>query len=160
MPIASDLMSTHVQVVEPQETLQRAAQLMRELDVGSLPVCTGRRLVGMVTDRDIAVRGVAAGLAPGHGCVSDVMSPRAACCTVDQDALELMRMMGDYQLRRLPVVNADRELVGIVSLGDLALSESSSIGQTVRRISELGSANDADRTAPADDVPRRPSEYR
>src|SRR5689334_16175101 len=106
-------MTTSVEVVGPEETLQRAAQLMLELDVGALPVCNGRLLLGMVTDRDIAVRGVAAGLAPTAGCVSDVMTLETRWCTADQDVDEVMKTMGEAQVRRLPVVDAGNRLVGI-----------------------------------------------
>jgi len=136
MPTVSDIMTTSVQVVGPEETLQRAAQLMLDLDVGALPVCNGKQLLGMVTDRDITVRGVAAGLAPNEGCVSDVMTADAQWCSEDQDTEEVMRLMGEAQVRRMPVINLDKELVGIVSLGDLALRQGGHIDETVRQISE------------------------
>lgn len=155
MATASELMSTDVQVTEPQDSLQRAAQLMQELDVGSLPVCAGRRLVGMISDRDIAVRGVAAGIAPAQGCVGDVMSKHAVWCTLDQDAGEIMRIMSEQQVRRLPVLNEDHELVGIVSLHDLALRRRGHVDRTVREISPPGIA-----AVDPNPVPRRPTEYR
>ena len=131
----AEIMSTDVQVVGPQETLQRAAQLMDQLNVGSLPVCDGRRLLGMVTDRDITVRGTAAGCAPDQACVSDVMSADTAWCTDDQDVQEVLRTMGEAQVRRLPVLNVDRELVGIVSLGDIATKDPAPVDEAVREIS-------------------------
>lgn len=131
----SEIMTTDVQMVGPQESLQHAAQLMDQLNVGALPVCDGRRLLGMVTDRDITVRGTAAGLAPGEGCVSDVMTVGTEWCTEDQDTEEVMRVMGEAQVRRLPVINAEREVVGIVSLGDLATKQPGHIDDTVREIS-------------------------
>lgn len=139
MPTIAEIMTTDVQVIEPEETLQRAAQIMQDLDVGALPVCNGRRLLGMVTDRDITVRGVAAGLTPTQGCVSDVMTPDAESCSAEQDTREVMLQMGEMQLRRMPVVNNDNELIGIVSLGDLALRQEGHIDRTVREISEPGS---------------------
>jgi len=135
MPIVNEIMSTEVRVIEPGATLRRAAQLMQELDVGALPVCRDNKLLGMVTDRDIAIRGVAAGLGPDSACVCDVMTQDLQFCTEDQDTEEVMRMMGDAQVRRLPVVNMDKELVGIVSLGDLALRQVGPIDQAVREIS-------------------------
>lgn len=132
------IMSRDVQVIEPQESLRRAASLMGELNVGALPVCDGERLMGMLTDRDITVRGVAEGLNPDDACVSDVMTPGVEFCTEDQDAEEVMRLMGDRQVRRLPVVDADKNLVGIVSLGDMALRQPGHIDDTVRQISEPG----------------------
>jgi CBS domain-containing protein len=131
----ADIMSTDVTTIQPQESLRRAAQCMQELDVGALPVCDGERLLGMVTDRDIAMRGVADGLNPDQACVSDIMTPEVTCCTADQDSDEAKRLMGDHQIRRLPVVDADRRLVGIVSLGDLAVRESGHIDRAVREIS-------------------------
>lgn len=139
MPQVADIMSTRVQVVEPQQSLRAAAQLMKQFDVGSLPVCDGKRLLGMVTDRDLALRAVAEGLAPDSACVSDVMTPDVEYCTEDQDTQDVMRQMGDKQLRRLPVVDADHRLVGIVSLGDLATRQRADIDATVRAISEPGS---------------------
>jgi CBS domain-containing protein len=138
MTQVADIMSTDVTVVEPQQSLRVAAQLMKQLDVGSLPVCNGKRLLGMLTDRDIAVRAVAEGLAPESTCVSDVMTPDVEYCTDDQDTEEVMRQMGDKQLRRLPVIDADRQLVGIVSLGDMATRQRGSVDDTVREISEPG----------------------
>lgn len=131
----SEIMTTDVQMIGPQETLQHAAQMMDQLNVGALPVCDGRRLLGMVTDRDITVRGTAAGLAPGDACVSDVMTGGTEWCTEDQDTEEVMRVMGEAQVRRLPVINANREVVGIVSLGDLATKQPGHIDRTVREIS-------------------------
>jgi CBS domain-containing protein len=138
MPNVSEIMSIDVQVIQPQETLRHAAQLMQDLDVGALPVCQGKLLLGMVTDRDIAVRGVAAGLKPDEGCVSDVMTQNAQWCTADQDTEEVLRQMGQAQVRRLPVINTDKELVGIVSIGDLALRQPGSVDDAVRDISEPG----------------------
>ncbi len=136
MPTVNEIMSTDVQVIEPEATLRRAAQLMQQLDVGALPVCRGTKLLGMVTDRDITIRGVAAGLAPDSACVADVMTESLQFCTEDQDTEEVMRTMGEAQVRRLPVVNMNKELVGIVSLGDLALRQSGHIDEAVRQISE------------------------
>lgn len=131
----ADIMSTDLCTVEPQESLRRAAQLMQEHDIGALPVCQDRQLLGMLTDRDIAVRAVADGLDAESTCVSDVMSGDVQCCTEDQDTVEAMRLMGDRQLRRLPVLDADRQLVGIVALADLATRQDRHIDQTVREIS-------------------------
>jgi CBS domain-containing protein len=131
----SQIMTTDVQVVGPEESLQRAAQLMDQLNVGSLPVCADRRLVGMVTDRDITVRGTAAGCAPDQACVSDVMTEGTEWCTDDQDVQEVLRLMGEAQVRRLPVVNVKRELVGIVSLGDIATKDPAPVDDAVREIS-------------------------
>lgn len=120
MPQVSRLMTTDVHAIGPEESLQRAAQMMDRLNVACLPVCSGKRLLGMVTDRDITVRGTAAGLAPTAGCVSDVMSHGIAYCTEDQDSEHVMRLMADVQAQHLPVINLNRELVGMVTLDTLA----------------------------------------
>jgi CBS domain-containing protein len=121
MQIVSDVMTRNVMFVSPQESLLRAAQMMDELNVGSLPVCDGERLVGMVTDRDITVRGTAAGKAPRDAHVDEVMSADVRWCFEDQALDEVMQQMADTQIRRVPVVSHDEShrLVGIVALGDL-----------------------------------------
>ena len=136
MPIVNEVMTTDVQVIAPEATLREAAQMMLNLDVGALPVCQGSKLLGMVTDRDITVRGVAAGLSPDVACVADVMTKNLEFCTEDQDTEEVMHTMGYAQVRRLPVVNMDGGLVGIVSLGDMARRQPGPVDQTVRDISE------------------------
>jgi CBS domain-containing protein len=115
-------MSREARVVAPGDSLQRAAQLMGELDVGALPVCDGERLVGMVTDRDITVRGLAAGKAPQAAHVDEVMSLDVRWCFEDQPVDEVMTQMADGQVRRIAVISHDeaRRLVGMVSLGDIA----------------------------------------
>lgn len=134
----ADIMSTDVRTIQPQESLRRAAQCMQELDVGALPVCDGERLLGMLTDRDIVVRAIADGLDPDQACVSDVMSPDLEYCTADQDSEDAKRLMGARQLRRLPVIDTNRKLVGIVSLGDLAVRDTGHIDDALRDISEPG----------------------
>lgn len=114
----SQFMTRNVQIVSPDDTLERAARLMGEIDAGVLPVGEHERLVGMITDRDIAVRGVARGCGP-EARVRDVMSPEVKYCRDDAEVDEVLRNMADIQVRRLPVVDADKRLVGIVSLGDL-----------------------------------------
>jgi len=141
MPNVTEIMTTDVQVIAPEESLQRAAQMMDQLNVGSLPVCDGRQLLGMVTDRDITVRGTAAGMAPKSACVSDVMTRGTEWCTEDQDIEEVLQLMGEAQVRRLPVINGDKQLVGIVSLGDLATRQSGHIDRAVREISEPSEAD-------------------
>ena len=136
MPLVNEIMSTEVQIIAPGATLQAAAQMMLDLDVGALPVCEGTRLLGMVTDRDITVRGVAAGLSPATALVSEVMTESLEFCTEDQDTEDVMRTMGYAQVRRLPVVNMDNELIGIVSLADMARRQPGPVDQAVREISE------------------------
>lgn len=124
-----------MQVVRPDESLQRAAQVMDELNVGSLPVCDRSGLVGMITDRDITVRATAAGL-PAHTQISDVMTDHARWCTGEQSVQEAMQQMADVQIRRLPVVDSEHQVVGIVSLGDLAMRHQGHVAAALRRISD------------------------
>lgn len=132
----SDVMTRDVMSVSPQETIRRAAQMMDELNVGALPVCDGQKLVGMVTDRDITVRAVAAGQSPDAAHVEDVMSGSVQWCFDDQTVDEVMQQMGDTQIRRVPVVDHDtKELIGIVSLGDLATKHSAQVDRTLEEIS-------------------------
>ena len=130
-------MTRDVQVVAPGDTLRRAAKLMDELNVGVLPVCDGRRLVGMVTDRDITVRGTSAGLAPDEAKVCEVMSEGARYCYEDEPVMEATNLMQRLQIRRLPVVDRDNTLVGIVALGDLATDakNTQAVEDTLERIS-------------------------
>lgn len=122
MTRAAQVMSSPAVPIGPQESLRRAAALMRELDVGALPVCHAGCLLGMVTDRDIATRGVALGLTPDGGCVSDVMVSQAAVsCRAGDDVATLLQRMAEHRLRRLPVLDEDDRLVGMVALADLVL---------------------------------------
>ena len=131
-------MTSDVRVVNPTQTIREAARLMAELDAGSLPVGKGDRLVGMITDRDIAIRAVAEGLPPDTK-VDEIMSHEVLYCFDDQDLEEVARNMGDVKVRRLPVLNRSKRLVGIVSLGDLARNEQEkTTGQAVSDISRPG----------------------
>ena len=115
-----DSMTRDVCIAAPSQSVLEAARMMAELDVGALPVGENDRLVGMITDRDIVVRGVAAGRGPDT-LVRDVMSSQVQYCFEDQSIEEVTANMGDIQVRRLPVVNRDKRLVGIISLGDIAM---------------------------------------
>ena len=118
-----EVMTHGVEVVRPDATLQEAAQKMKSLDVGPVPVCDGERLVGMLTDRDITIRATAEGRDPKTTCVRDVMTPDIHYVYEDQDVQEAASLMQQQQIRRLLVLNRDKRLVGIVSLGDLATRE-------------------------------------
>lgn len=118
-----DVMTRGVEVAAPDTTLQQAALTMRSLDIGPLPVCDGKRLVGMVTDRDITVRATAAGRDPRSTMVSEVMTPISIYCFAEQDIRHAAWLMSQYQIRRLPVLDQSKRLVGIVSLGDLAVRD-------------------------------------
>jgi CBS domain-containing protein len=116
-----DIMTQGAEVVHSDAAAVEAATKMRDLDVGSLPVCDGERLDGMVTDRDIAIRLVAAGLDPSTTKVSDIMTPGATYCFDDQTVEEASAVMEAQQIRRLPILNREKQLIGILSLGDLAV---------------------------------------
>lgn len=115
-----DVMSRDVRIVGPEASVQEAAALMREMDCGFLPVGENDRLIGTVTDRDIAVRAVADGRDPTSFPVREAMSSRIAYCFEDQDTCEAADIMCSKQIRRLPVLNRSKRLVGVVSLADLA----------------------------------------
>jgi len=120
MTKVSDVMTRGVRVLSPKDTLQFAAQAMDELSIGSLPVCDGEKLRGMVTDRDLAIRGMARGLGDGAS-LEQVMSPDVQWCYEHQSVEEAAQLMCDARVRRLPVVDMEKRLVGILSLGDLAV---------------------------------------
>ena len=133
-----DAMSRDVQVASPQQSIRDAARMMAKIDAGVLPVGENDRLVGVITDRDIAIRAVAEGKAPTTK-VGDVMSHEVLYCFDDQDLEDIAQNMAEMKVRRLPVVNRDKRLVGIISIGDLALREDArTTGQTVSEISEPG----------------------
>jgi CBS domain-containing protein len=133
-----DVMTLDVEVVHPEASLWEAAQRMAALDVGPLPVCTGDQLVGMLTDRDITVRATAEGRDPKTTRVYEVMTPDVVYAFEDQDVSEAARLMSKHQIRRLVVLNRDKQLVGIVSLGDLAVysGDVQQAGQALEGISE------------------------
>lgn len=121
----SECMSRDVQVVKPDQPIQEAAQFMLKSDAGSMPVCDGDRLVGMVTDRDIAVRAIAEGRGPDTP-VREAMTDHIDYCYDDDEIEDVAVRMSDLQVRRFPVIGrSDNKLVGIVSLGDLTRSEES-----------------------------------
>jgi CBS domain-containing protein len=116
-----DVMTAEVEVISPEASISEAAETMSHLDIGPLPVCEGERLVGMLTDRDITVRAVAAGRDPRTTPVRDVMTPDVVYGFEDQDVEDAARLMEQYQIRHLPVLNRSQQLVGMVALGDLAV---------------------------------------
>lgn len=115
-------MSTDVRLASPRESIRDAARKMKEIDTGVLPVGENDRLVGMITDRDIAVRAVAEGMGP-DATVGDVMSREVLYCYDDEGLDDVARQMRELQIRRMPVLNRDKRLVGIISLGDLVLTD-------------------------------------
>jgi CBS domain-containing protein len=131
-------MTRDVRLVRPDQTIREAAQLMAEIDAGAIPVTDNDRLVGMITDRDIAVRAVAQGKPP-EAMIRDVMSPGILYCFDDQELDEVATNMGKNQVRRLPVIDHDKRLVGILSLGDLASKEDAgAVGRAVSQVSQQG----------------------
>lgn len=132
-----DVMTPHAKFISPDTTLVAAAIIMRDLNVGSLPVCEENSVVGIVTDRDLTIRGLAGFHNPGITPVRAVMSDDVACVFAGQDAEEAARIMEMKQVRRLPVLNQENELVGIVSLGDLAaFTDVQLMGEALQMISE------------------------
>jgi CBS domain-containing protein len=115
-----DIMTHDVHCVPPETSLRHAAQKMKSWDVGALPICQNDKLVGVITDRDIAIRAVAEGQDPDSARVSDAMTPGLIYCYEDEDITEAAKLMEKKQIRRLPILNRNKRLVGIVSLGDLA----------------------------------------
>ena len=133
-----EIMTRNVEVVDPHANLQTAAQKMKDLDVGSLPVCDGERLLGMITDRDITIRATADGKNPTETAVGDTMSSGVTYCFEDQPISEAAQVMEEKQIRRLPILNRQKRLVGIVSLGDLAVDGGNKMvaGEAITQISQ------------------------
>jgi CBS domain-containing protein len=131
-----EVMSRDVKIASPEDTLQHAAELMVDIDAGVLPVGENDRLVGMLTDRDITIRAVAKGKAPDRTKVRDVMSPEIKYIYEDESLEDAAENMGKLQIRRLPVLNREKRLVGIVSLGDLALKKKAKAGDALKGISQ------------------------
>ncbi|MCB0392003.1 MAG: CBS domain-containing protein [Bdellovibrionales bacterium] len=117
---AKDVMTTNVKVTSPNEKLHKIAKIMDEEAVGSLPVAENDRIIGMVTDRDIAIKGFSN---LNSGTVRDVMTHEVYYCYEDQDLKDVVESMGKFQVRRMPVLNKSKRLVGIISLSDLTKSE-------------------------------------
>ena len=135
-----DVMTRQVETVAPDASLQEAAQAMEAMGVGSMPVCDGRRLVGTLTDRDIVVRGVATGRSPVDMMVRECMTRDIAWAYEEEDAEEVLARMRTLQVRRLAVLDRQKNLVGIVSLGDIATEPRAAdlreVGEAIAEISE------------------------
>lgn len=137
-----DCMTLDVRVVSPEQTIREAAKLMADLDLGVLPVGDADRLVGMITDRDIAVRAVCEGKSPDTP-IREVMSREVRYCFEDESIDHVARNMGELQVRRLPVMSREKRLVGIVTLGDLSRSRDNrdEVGEALGEISRSGGAH-------------------
>ncbi|MET0690693.1 MAG: CBS domain-containing protein [Candidatus Binatia bacterium] len=131
-------MTRNVEVVNGNASLKEAATKMKKLDVGLIPVCDGDRLKGLLTDRDITIRATADGRDPSKTKVNEVMSTDIAYCLEDQAVDEAVILMEARQIRRLPILNQDKQLVGIVSLADIAVhvGDRDLTGETLEEISE------------------------
>jgi CBS domain-containing protein len=133
-----DIMTTAVVVMPPDSGLGAIARKMRDEDIGSVPIAENDRLVGMVTDRDIVIRALADGADMNALSARSVMSPQVLYCRDDQTVDEVLTNMGDQQVRRLPVVDRDKRLVGMVSLGDLSRAKAKKAGDALKDISQPG----------------------
>ena len=136
-----EAMTGDVCLVDPDRSIREAARMMADQDIGALPVGENDRLVGMITDRDLAVRALAQGLGPDTK-IRDVMSPEVMYCFDDEDLDDAVHNMGDIKVRRLPVLNRNKRLVGILSISDVAHREDASkTGQAIADISAPGGAH-------------------
>ncbi len=134
----SEVMTRGAECTRPGATLQEAAERMRSLNVGALPVCDNDRLVGVITDRDITVRATGKGDNPMVATVGTAMTPKVVTCFEDQNVEDAARLMEENQSRRLAVLNRAKRLVGIVSLGDLAVKagDDELSGEALEQVSE------------------------
>lgn len=143
----ADVMTRGVRTLSPHDSVISAAQAMEEMDVGVIPVCDGDHLVGMITDRDIVLRAVAHNCANEQTTLGHVMTAEPCWCYEDQSVDDVIEAMRGAQLRRMPVVDRSQQLVGIISLGDLAVkADEAKAGEALEQISEPA--------APARQAPR------
>lgn len=134
-----EVMASVVRSVRPADPLYRAARMMQEFDVGCVLVCDGRTVSGIVTDRDLVIRGLAGHAAPAGMVVADVMTPEPVCCSVDDTVRQAAAIMASHQVRRLPVLDFEQRLCGIVSIGDICTHAPSDMGgDLIGKISESG----------------------
>jgi CBS domain-containing protein len=133
-----EIMTRDVEVIQPDATIQEAAQKMKDLDVGAIPVCDGRRLKGMITDRDITIRATAMGADPSSTRVKETMTSEIYYCFENTSIDDAAILMMEKQIRRLPVINDDKDLIGIVSLGDISVDveDDEFSGATLEEISK------------------------
>jgi len=137
-----EIMSDNVEVIHPDDTLQTAAEKMRDRDIGFLPVCDGDRLIGVLTDRDLITRALADGLESKAILGRDLVTSPAIYCFDDQSVEEAAKLMHDNQIRRLVVLSRDKQMVGVISLGDLAMTASDKLtGDVLQSVSEPVSAS-------------------
>jgi CBS domain-containing protein len=137
-----DAMTRNVRLATPGQSIRDVAQMMAEIDAGILPVSENDRLVGMITDRDIAVRAVARGMGPDTPVREIMSSEKVMYCYEDDDVDDVAKNMGDVKVRRLPVMDKDKRLVGIISIGDVAQREQKAAGRSMEKISTKGGPHD------------------
>jgi CBS domain-containing protein len=147
MTTVADVMTRDVRTMTPNDSVVEAARCMDELNVGVIPVCEGEKLVGMVTDRDIVVRGVAAQQGELKSMkLADVMSSHVRCARAEDDVDRVLIEMADAQIRRMPVVDGDQRLVGIVSLGDIAAKNPDDEVDVAMSLGDISSPAEPDRS--------------
>ena len=146
MTTVAEVMTRGVRSMSPQDPVVAAAQAMDELNVGVIPVCEGEKVVGMVTDRDIVVRGVAQQADPKTMKLADVMSTNVRCVHEDDDIDDVLSQMADAQIRRLPVVDKNDKLVGIVSLGDIAAKDPEDEEDIAMSLGDISTPAEPDRS--------------
>jgi CBS domain-containing protein len=147
MTTVADVMTRGVRTMAPSDTVVEAAQAMDELNVGVIPVCEGSKLVGMVTDRDIVVRGVAQESDTRTLKLADVMSTNVRCAKEDDDIDDVLTEMANTQIRRMPVVDGRQRLVGIVTLGDIAAKDLGDEDEVAVSLGDISSPAQPDRSA-------------
>lgn len=145
MTAVADIMTRDVRSMAPADTLVAAAKVMDELNVGVIPVCEGERLVGMVTDRDIVVRGLARDLDGKSTTLSDVMSTNVRTVREQDDVDQVLSEMADSQIRRMAVVDEQERLVGIVSIGDIAAKDPDDEVDVAMSLGDISSPAEPDR---------------
>ena len=133
--------------MSPQDPVVKAAQAMDELNVGVIPVCEGEKLVGMVTDRDIVVRGVAQDADTKSLKLADVMSTNVRCAMEDEDVDDVLSEMAEAQIRRMPVVDEQQRLVGIISLGDIASKDPDDEADVAMSLGDISTPSEPDRSS-------------
>lgn len=146
MTTVADVMTRDVRTMSPQDSVVDAARCMDELNVGVIPVCEGERLVGMVTDRDIVVRGVAQQAELKNMKLADVMSGHVRCVQEGDDVEQVLGEMADAQIRRMPVVDGNQKLVGIVTLGDIAAKNPEDEVDVAMSLGDISSPAEPDRS--------------
>ena len=140
--LVKDIMSNDIVSLNSEDSIERAAQMMKQFDVGSIPVCSQEKLVGIITDRDITLNSVATGQNVNQQKISDVMTSNPVTGTPDMDIHDAARIMSEQQIRRLPIIQ-NNNLVGIVSLGDISVQPNlqDNAEEALKNISEPGKSN-------------------